>query len=265
MRVLAAAADDLDRDELVRLYAYPDPPPRGGWVRANMVTSLDGAVSGADGLSGSISTPADRQVFSVLRGHADVVVAGAGTVRAEGYSRPTAKPEDAARRRAAGRAPRPCLAVVTSSGEVPANLLEAPGRDEEGWRVVVLTTTGTDGSRVDRLCRALGDDCVLQVGADEVDPRAAVDALVALGLPRVLCEGGPTLLAEVTATGVLDELCLTLSPVLVAGAGPRILKGPPLLALAELSPASVLEEDGFLFLRYLRRVTDSVPSAPSTS
>jgi len=103
MRGLAVEGDDLDREALVRLYAYPEPLPAQGWVRANMVASLDGAAHGPDGLSGSISTPSDRRVFSVLRGHADVVVAGAGTVRAEGYSRPTAKPEDAARRRAAGR------------------------------------------------------------------------------------------------------------------------------------------------------------------
>lgn len=251
MRELVAADHDLDRDALVRLYAYPDPLPQRGWVRANMVTSLDGAVTGPDGLSGSIATPADTRVFSVLRGLSDVVVAGAGTARAEGYSRPMANPEDAARRRAAGRAPRPCLAVVTTSGDVPTSLLEGPGRDDEGWRLVVLATRRTDQKRLDTLRAALGRSCVLVVGEDSVDPVAAVDALAGLGMRRVLTEGGPALLGHWLAAGVVDELCLTTSPVVIAGGAGRIVSGPALPDPGAWRLGHLLQDDGTLLARWL--------------
>lgn len=251
MRELVAADHDLDRDALVRLYAYPEPLPATGWVRANMVSSLDGAAHGADGLSGSISTPADRRVFSVLRGHADVVVTGAGTVRAEGYSRPTAKAEDAGRRRAAGQAPEPCLAVVTSSGDVPAALLGSPGRDEAGWRLLVLAAHGTDQAQLDALRTALGEECVLLVGEDSVDPVAAVDALAGRGMRRVLAEGGPALLGHWLAAGVVDELCLTTSPVVIAGGAGRIASGPALPDPGAWRLGHLLQDGGTLLARWV--------------
>lgn len=251
MRELVAAPPDLDRDALVRLYAYPDPVPPTGWVRANMIATLDGAVTGADGRSASIGTLADERVFSVLRGLADVVVAGAGTVRAEAYSRPRAKPEDAARRTASGQARRPCLAVVTASGQVPDALLDGPGRDETGWRVVVLATHRTDVARLDGLRAALGEECVLLVGDDSVDPAAAVAALAGLALPRVLTEGGPSLLGRWLSAGVVDELCLTTSPVVVAGDARRVVTGPP-LDQHGWRLAHLLEDDATLLARWVR-------------
>jgi riboflavin biosynthesis pyrimidine reductase len=101
---------------------------------------------------------------------------------------------------------------------------------------------------------------VVVAGDDAVDLVAAVATLRERGLVRVHCEGGPTLLADVAAAGLLDELCLTVSPLLAGGsyAGedapmPRILAGAPLPAPpASLSLAHVLEGDGTLFLRYTR-------------
>jgi riboflavin biosynthesis pyrimidine reductase len=69
------------------LYAWPDGP----WLRVNMVTTVDGAAQGPDGLTGTINNAADQGVFHRLRVDADVVVVGAGTVRAEGYG-PLGKP-----------------------------------------------------------------------------------------------------------------------------------------------------------------------------
>ena len=252
MRELRAAGHDLDRDALVDLYAYPDTVPHRGWVRANMVSTLDGAVSGDDGLSGSIGSPADKRVFSVLRGLADVVVAGAGTVRAEGYSRPRAKAEDGERREEAGQAPQPCLAVVTASGEVPDRLLEAPGRDDSGWRVVVLAASSTDAGRLRRLRSALGDDCVLLAGDETVDAATALDSLSGLGLRRVLIEGGPSLLGRWLEAGVVDELCLTTSPVVVGGDAGRVVSGPPVHAEGPWRLAHLVEDDGTLLARWVR-------------
>jgi riboflavin biosynthesis pyrimidine reductase len=89
-------------------------------------------------------------------------------------------------------------------------------------------------------------------GEERVEPRAALEVLARRGHRVVLCEGGPSLLAEVAAADCLDELCLTLAPLLAGGTSPRILAGPLPDAPVALQVASVLEEDGMLFLRYLR-------------
>ncbi len=216
----AATDDRLAAEDVVHaladLYAYPDPLPEDGWLRVNMVSTLDGAATGPDGRSGSINTAADRLVFGVLRGLADVVLVGAGTVRAEKYRIPAARPAFAERRAAAGQAPAPALAVVTRTGEVPA--LDGAAR---GY---VITSAAADPGRVRA---AAGAPEVIVAGEEEVDLAQAMTQLSRLGLPRVLLEGGPSLLADAAAAGRVDELCLTISPAITAGDAPRISHGPP--------------------------------------
>ncbi len=228
---------------LADLYAYPTPVPGTGWVRANMVTTLDGSASGSDGLSGTVSSAADKAVFGVLRGLADVVLVGAGTARAEGYHLPKAKPGFAERRADAGQAPAPVLAVVTRSGDLPdPDELFAPGTP-------TLAVTCAAGD-VEGLRSRVGTDRVLVAGEDDVDPAVAVAHLAARGLPRVLLEGGPRLLGRFVAAERLDELCLTLSPLLVAGAGPRIASDDASARL-RLRVAHLVEADGVLLGRWL--------------
>jgi riboflavin biosynthesis pyrimidine reductase len=230
---------------LAELYAHPAPAGGGAWVRANFVASVDGAAWGADGRSGSINGPADLRVFRLLRALADVVLAGAGTVRAEGYGLPRERPEHGARRAARGQAPVARLAVVTRSGDLPPDtgLFDGP-------RPALLVTCAAAGAPALRRMAALaGDDGVLVCGQDDVDPAVAVRELARRGLPRVLCEGGPRLLTAVAAAGVLDELCLTWSPLLVGGDAPRVVSGLPLSMRLRL--AHLLEEDGFLLGRWL--------------
>lgn len=256
MRLLvgAGAPRQITADDLVALYAYPQPVPARGWVRANMVATVDGGAAGTDGLSGSIGSPADRTVFSALRGLADVVLVGAGTVTAEGYTDLRHKPRFAAVRAALGQEPVPALAVVTGSGRVPEQLLTGPGylADAVRWRVLVLTVDTADPARLARLRSRLGADAVVVLGSGRVQPDDAVAALVERGMPRVQCEGGPTLLAQVAAAGRLDELCLTTSPRLAGGPGGRILSGGPLSTGLLLE--HLLEQDGTLLARW------SVPS-----
>lgn len=247
-----ATVGDLDDhpDEVLQaladLYAYPDPLPSGGWVRASMVSSLDGSVAGADGRSGSVASRPDRVLFGVLRGLADVVLVGAGTVRAERYRSPRAKPEFAQRRAAAGQAEVPALAVVTRSGDVPrlgpdgAPLFGGPAG---AW---LITCADADLSRLRALA---GAERVLVAGEDRVDPQLAVTQLAARGLRRVLLEGGPRLLGDTVAADRLDELCLTLSPLLVAGGGARIALGPAAGTRARL--AHLAECEGSLLGRWL--------------
>src|SRR5512144_3087793 len=239
MRVLfPRPADDVDLDEV---YAYP----RQRWVRASMVSSLDGAAWHAGGTE-RLSGRADRRVFAVLRGLADVVLVGAETVRAERYGPARPKPERAARRHAAGQLPAPPIAIVTAQVDLD---LDTPMFTEPVVRPLVLTTEQlTPAART--AVAEVADLVVCGETRVEIDP--ALDALAARGLHRVLCEGGPTLLAQLAVTGRLDELALTLAPRLTGGDAGRILAGPLIDPPLALHPAAVLEEDGFLFLRCVR-------------
>lgn len=246
-RLVPDPADDVDLDAS---YAWP----RGAdpMVRANMVASADGA-AWLSGVTTGLSSPADRRVLTVLRGLADVVLVGAGTVRLEDLG--PAQPSDARRehRTAEGRAPVPPIAVVSSRLDLDATArLFEPGP----VRPILLTTERAPADR--RMTLSTLADVVV-AGDQVVDLPAALAALAARGLRRVLCEGGPTLLAAVMAADRLDELCLTIAPCLVAGAAGRVLTGPALPAPGRLELRHVLEEAGSLFLRY------AVPKRPPVS
>lgn len=242
----SAGADALQA--LADLYAYPTPTPGQGWVRATMVSTLDGSATGSDGLSRSISRPPDRAVFSALRGLADVVLVGAGTARAEEYRPLAPKPEFTDRRAQAGQAPVPVVAVVTRSGRVPTETgLFGTGTLPGGQPAAVAVTCAA--ADVTALRQRLGAERVIVAGEQDVDPDVAVAQLAARGLRRVLLEGGPTLLGRTIAAGRLDELCLTLSPLLAAGTGPRIATGLPGGSAVRL--AHLVECDGVLLGRWL--------------
>ncbi len=223
-----AGAGDLEE-----LYGFPR---RGTWVRANMVTTLDGAAAGADGRSGSVNTPADNRVFSLQRDLADVVLVGAGTVRAEGYRRlqPTRR----------SRLPA-TLAVVTRSGRVPENVRTG----KEGRGPALLVTCAAAGPRaIDRARTVLGEDAVLVCGEDAVDLRRALNELSLRRLRKVLLEGGPSLLSAALDADVVDELALTVAPTIVGGDAPRITHGPALSGARGIParPHLLLEEAGTL-------------------
>ena len=235
-QLLPSYDEDVD---LLGAYRYPDDR---SWVRANMVASLDGSAV-RDGRSEGLSGPADQQVFGVLRGLADVVLVGAGTARAEGYRALRAKPAYAELRASLDQRPAPVLALVSGRLDLdPASSLFHGG----GERTVVITSEDSDPQARARLA-AVAD--VVVAGATDVDLAAALDELAGRGLTRVLCEGGPSLLAALVAAGRLDELCLTFSPQLVGGPGPRIVAGPELDA--GFSLGHLLEDDGVLLSRYV--------------
>lgn len=208
-------------DDAALLALFDDPAPRpatGAHVRAIMVESLDGGATGPDGRSGSLGDAADRRVFGALRALADVVLVGAGTVRAEGYDDVQVPSRLRAVRAARGRADRVELAVVTASGTVPDTALDAGA--------LVVTSSAAPGlpalrERVgsDRLLVADGPD------AGRVDLAAALRGLADRGLVRVHTEGGPTLVRDLLDAGLVDELCLTLAPLLVGGVGRRPVLG----------------------------------------
>jgi 5-amino-6-(5-phosphoribosylamino)uracil reductase len=236
-------------EELAAAYAYPEPPPGGRqpWLRANMVATLDGAAQ-HEGRSQPISGEADMRIFGALRGLADVVIVGAETVRQEGYRPARAREGFAAIREAAGQGPVPAIAVVSASLELDfsAPLFTSP-------LVPTLLLTGA-AAAPDRVAAAEKAGARVVVAGDGmgVEPARAVRALAELGMTRLLTEGGPRLLGQLIAAGVLDELCLTVSPMLTAGDAQRIAGGPPINVPRRLELVSLLEEEGFLFSRYRR-------------
>ncbi|MFF8726017.1 pyrimidine reductase family protein [Streptomyces sp. NPDC015171] len=247
----AAAAVDREWSlaELAAAYAYPESAPGAPrpWLRANMVSSLDGAAQ-HEGRSQPLSSAADMRVFGTLRALADVVVVGAETVRQEAYRPARARAEFAAARAAAGQAPAPAVAIVTASLELDFSL---PLFTSPVVPTLILTGAAAPADRVAAAERAGARVVVAGTGAG-VDPARAVRALAGLGHTRLLTEGGPRLLGQLIEAEVLDELCLTLSPTLTAGDAQRIAGGPAVAVPRRFELVSLLEESGFLFGRYRR-------------
>src|SRR5262249_49829304 len=241
---------------LAALYAYPDPGvPRGCWVRANMVASVDGAAT-LDGRAGGLSGEADEQVFAMLRALADVSLVGAGRARA-GVSGPV-RPESEGLRWAwlrAGRTPSAPIAVVTRALErdlASPLLAGAPAHA----RTIVITTQAAPAERRAVTARTAE---VIVAGEAMVDMVAALDALAGRGYQRVLAEGGPHLLAQIAAEGLLGELCFTLSPLLADPGADRIVAGGLPMPGGGAQPFTLkhaLEADGFLLCRYVRQGAD---------
>ncbi|MCZ7530449.1 MAG: pyrimidine reductase family protein [Acidimicrobiia bacterium] len=215
------------------------------WVMLNMVTSVDGAVS-VEGRSGGLAGDADREVFHALRTFPDVILVGSGTVRAEGYGPPRASPADSAMREAHDAWPVARIAIVTGS----ASLDYGSALFSEPTSRPLLVTTAN--APADRIAQAAEVADVAVAGEDSVDVSRALSALGELGARVVLCEGGPNLNGQLLAADVVDELCLTVSPLLVAGSGKRIVTGDALETPFGLELVHVLEDDGSLFLRYRR-------------
>ena len=240
MRMLLPESRGVDDGDLVGLYDWPASP----WLRACMVIGLDGDAAGPDGLSGSLSSPADRQVLSAARARADAYLVGAATVRAERYSPVRAHPLHAAARVGAGQAVAPRLVVVSATCRFPWGEASFQGSD---LSPLVLTT---ESSRAQDRAAASAAGCeVLVLGSVSVDLSEALSELHARGLHRVTAEGGPELLRQLVRADLVDEADVTLSPTLVGS--PRRGHGGAAV-LRRMHVRHVLEHDGFLFTRYVR-------------
>jgi riboflavin biosynthesis pyrimidine reductase len=228
MRVLIdrrSSGPDAEGDQASPAELYAE--ERSPWLRANMISTVDGAGTGADGLTGSINNAADHRVFHALRGLADAVLVGAGTAVAEGY-----RPEDTP------------VAVVTRQGRVPERL-----QDPRPGQVMMVTCESAPG--LGRARELLGADHVLVAGRHEVDLSRAVAGLNERGMVQLLCEGGPRLLGDLLSAGLVDELCTTFVPQLVGGAQPRIVAADGMRVLLDLR--MLAEEDGTVFARWTVR------------
>jgi riboflavin biosynthesis pyrimidine reductase len=241
--LLPAGPADADDVDVHRHYA--DGWLAAGGFRANFVTSADGSAH-AGGTSAGLQTPGDNRVFAALRDLADVIVVGAGTAVAEGYRPVRFSDRRLAVRADLGLAAHLPIAVVSRSLRLdPAAALFA-GADPVARPIVLTCADAPADARA-----ALGEVAdIVECGTDTVHPALARSALESRGLTRILSEGGPSVFAEQAAAGVVDELCLSLSPLLVGPGPARLTDGAPWQAPVPLRLVGLLEEDGALFARY---------------
>jgi riboflavin biosynthesis pyrimidine reductase len=240
----------VDDVALEHVYGYPDDLDRP-WVQVNFISSVDGAVT-VSGRSGGFGNAADKKVFSLGRDLADVVLVGAGTALIEGYRGVRTTEVRAERRARLGLSPVPPIAVVTARCSIDA---DSPLITDTAVPTIVITTSSAPADRRDALAQAGAD--VIVAGEHEVDMKQALRALDERGLRRVNCEGGPQLLGALIADDLVDELCLTVAPVLTGGDAGRIATGPVTEMPRTMRLVSVLHHQdddtpGALLLRYRR-------------
>ncbi|NYE19583.1 pyrimidine reductase family protein [Microbacterium immunditiarum] len=229
------------RQELFDAYALPDRDTRR--VRMNFIESADGSVT-LGGRSGALGGETDRAVMQVLRTMADVLMIGAGTVRAEGYGGVRLDETDAAWRRERGLSEHPPPAIVSHRLDIEP---EHPFFAEAVVRPFVITHDAAPAGR-----RGALEDVaeVLVCGADGVDLALALDALAERGMTQVLCEGGPRLFGSLLEAGLVDELCVTIAPRIVGGDAGRIDRGAAEADRRLRLASSFVDEEGYVLLRY---------------
>jgi riboflavin biosynthesis pyrimidine reductase len=199
-------------------------PPSDPWLRINLIAAVSGDAAGSDGTSDTLSNPADRSILKAIRDVADAVVIGAASVRAEGYRVPS----------------RARLAVVTSSGDLSGHRISA----ELAERVIVVCPE----SAVERVHASLGGTVAagatvyaVRDSGGRLAPRDIVDALHEHGLTSLICEGGPSLAGQFVQAGLVDELCLTTSPVVIGSGLPAF--GTERFGASSLSLTQLLIDD----------------------
>lgn len=181
------------RERLAALYTADD----SRWLRLNLITSVNGSAAGSDGTSESLTNRADRALLGVIRNQSDVVLVGAASVRAEGYRVPR----------------RARLAILTASGELSGHRLSA---EIEPGRLLVVCPESAAGRARETLGDVPADIVVLPDDRGTLRAAAVIDALAARGLTHVVCEGGPSLAAQLLDAGIVDEICLSTGPLLTS-------------------------------------------------
>ena len=236
----------VDADQVIALYRHRVPEDGSAWLRTNFVVSIDGSVQGPDGRSGSLNTPSDQRLFAVHRALADAVLVGAETARVEGYRAVDLTGWQQELRTGSGLAGPPLLVIVSRSLRLSPELADPGG----GPVMIVTTEDRTAGERA--AFEQAGIEMV-QAGHGDVDLPSAVAGLAARNYRRLLCEGGPRLHRDLLDADLVDEVSLTMAPVVLGGRGHRLTAGDELAGSRAFSLASALyAADGTLFLNYRR-------------
>jgi riboflavin biosynthesis pyrimidine reductase len=206
-----------------------------------MIESADGRAT-LDGRTEGISSDTDRELFHLLRAQVDAVMVGTGTIALEGYGPLARRPEVRERRVALGLGEVPLCVTASRSMELP---VDAPIFQDPESHVVVLTNS--DREPPPCRCRLT----IERLPGDDLDLVAAMAVLRSRhGVRAMLLEGGPTLLAAMLDAALVDELFLSISPLIVDGDEPSLLEGTALARRPPLELVSVLEGESYLYLRY---------------
>jgi riboflavin biosynthesis pyrimidine reductase len=205
-----------------------------------MIASTDGRVAVA-GRSVGLGHPADRALLRELRAAVDAILVGTGTLRAERYAN-LLDEEQRRHRVAGGLEPEPIVATISRRLDVPGDI---PLLAEPTARVQVYTEAEgevpSQGAWV----------AVQRFDAGQLTMPAILEHLrTERGARAILCEGGPTLLRELVVADCVDDLMLTIAPMLVAGGAPTPLSGDPVDPPAGLALRDIHRADDHLFLHY---------------
>jgi len=222
---------DAAETKLVTLYSHAPHT-----IRLGMIESADGKAAGPDGSSRSLNGPQDLRILRTLRSQADVVLVGAQTARRERYGDITLPEAMQHARHLDDRTQQVELAIVTRSGNLPPNL-----DPQHTW--IITTTT----SSVARKLGPVWQERLIYAGADDISPRTVVRELNRRSMTRILCEGGPTLAAVLLERDLVDDFCLTTSPVVGGAKEPATPAVPKGLTLAH-----EIEGGGFSIRRWRR-------------
>lgn len=242
------------------LLRFGRPPAGRPYVISNMVMSADGKVVLEDTEQG-LGSKNDQRLMRELRVHADIVLNGAGTLRQSGTSSRLNSERLTALRLERGKPAAPIAAVLTRSGEMP---LDRAFFRERDFEAVVYLSDAAPAERqaaIEATGRAV----------HRVPDATAVPAMVrhmheSLGAQLLLAEGGPTILGQLFAAGLVDEYFLTVSGVVVGGGAPTPVEGPRVSTLAsivrfELISTTVNAEQGEVYLRFRRPGVAEAPAA----
>lgn len=195
--------------ELAEVYALPEDRT---WVRAMMNTTIDGAITGADGTSGPLRNPTDSFAFGVLRALTDVVLVGAETVRVEDYRRPQGRADLLTPSLRPAGGPRPALAIMSRTGRLPESI-------DPAWPTYLVT----DSAHAEQaLATSRMPESSLLVAED---PAGVRRALTSRGYRGIQLEGGPSTLARFAGARELDELCFSVTHRIVGGDASRVMRG----------------------------------------
>jgi riboflavin biosynthesis pyrimidine reductase len=245
-----------DEVDAATVYAADSRPPPGDrpWVVADMIASADGSAVDQQGVAGGLGGPADREVFAALRSVADVILAGANTVRTERYGPARTPPEQQRARVERGQQSVPRIAVVSGTLDLDPDLRLFRESSPEA-PPIVITTAASLAEHAETRGHLAGVAEIVVAGDSALDWDVALAKLTTeAGAGVLVVEGGPRTNAQLLAADLIDELCLTIAPVLAGGAGLRIIEGrqapePRGMALDRILTA----DDGYLLLRYVRR------------
>lgn len=239
LRTVESAGDPIDLLDML----FSEKRERTGrpWVMFNMVESVDGATA-VDGGASALNDEDDRALFLAMRAVADLVLMGAETVRSENLGPVRMSGEMSRYRANAGMEEEPRMVILTRSlGLDPeARVFSDPAR-----RPTILTGDRVDQNRLDALSRVAD---VVQI--DDLDGNAIIEQLGSAGV--ILCEGGPTVNGVLMTAGMVDEINITVSPMLALGESQRIAHGQPLQPPIDMRLDRIVRGDRSLFLRYVR-------------